>query len=477
MRVALYPRVSTIEQAKEGYSISEQTERLKKYCEAMGWQIYKIYTDAGYSGGSMDRPGLKTMLSDIKAGKIDKVVVYKLDRLSRSQLDTLYLIEKVFLANDTDFVSMSENFDTSTPFGRAMIGILAVFAQLEREQIRERMSVGKEGRAKEGLWGGGSTVPTGYDYIDGKLVINEFEAMQIREARDLALKGVGFRTIANLFNQKGYARKGGTWTAKTVKYALRSRLYVGEMKYGGNYFPGKHEAIFTQEEFQVIAEFLEKRALENAKHKKLCRTVSTLLGNMIYCKNCGARMAKQAGGRRPNNIIEYYACYSRSHRVPRMIKDPSCDCDFVQTQKLDNIIYNEIKKLAFEPGYFEILAGEDPNAGVDKTKIMILRDEIKKIEKQTSKLMDLYVLDGIDLATVGDKIEAMNKAKKEMEQELLTLNATRHKMKKDEVIEIAQMIDEVFASDDLETKRALVSSLIYYVEYYHDELVIHWKFN
>lgn len=124
MKVALYPRVSSHEQV-EGYSIGEQIDRLTKYCEAMGWEIYKIYTDPGYSGGNTERPGLQEMLKDIKAGKVDKVVVYKLDRLSRSQKDTMMLIEDEFLAYGVDFVSMSENFDTSTPFGRAMIGILA----------------------------------------------------------------------------------------------------------------------------------------------------------------------------------------------------------------------------------------------------------------------------------------------------------------------------------------------------------------
>ena len=106
MRVVIYIRVSTLEQAEEGYSLSEQEERLIKYCEAMGWEVYKVYTDGGYSGGSMDRPGLKEMIADIEAGLIDKVVVYKLDRLSRSQYDTLYLIEKVFVANDVHSLSV-----------------------------------------------------------------------------------------------------------------------------------------------------------------------------------------------------------------------------------------------------------------------------------------------------------------------------------------------------------------------------------
>ena len=104
MNVALYPRVSTTEQAKEGYSIREQIDRLTKYCDAMGWHIYKIYSDPGYSGANTQRPGLQEMIKDIKLKRVSKVVVYKLDRLSRSQLDTLYLIEKVFLANGVNFV-------------------------------------------------------------------------------------------------------------------------------------------------------------------------------------------------------------------------------------------------------------------------------------------------------------------------------------------------------------------------------------
>ena len=127
----------------EGYSIQAQTERLQAYCKAKGWGVFHTYTDAGFSGSNMERPALSQLLEDVEAGRVDCVLVYKLDRLSRSQKDTLHMIEDIFLANGCDFVSMSENFDTSTPLGRAMIGILSVFAQLEREQIRERMAMGR----------------------------------------------------------------------------------------------------------------------------------------------------------------------------------------------------------------------------------------------------------------------------------------------------------------------------------------------
>ena len=161
MIVGIYVRVSTAEQAKDGYSIGEQLDRLTKYCNAMNWTIAKTYTDAGHSGATIVRPALQRMIKDVQSGCLEKVVVYKLDRLSRSQKDTLYLIEDVILASGADFVSMCENFDTATPFGKAMIGILAVFAQLEREQIKERMGMGKLARAKEGKYGGSCNVPIG----------------------------------------------------------------------------------------------------------------------------------------------------------------------------------------------------------------------------------------------------------------------------------------------------------------------------
>ena len=197
----------------------------------MGWEVYKVYTDPGYSGADTNRPGLQAMLKDIRKGKIHKVVVYKLDRLSRSQKDTLELIEDEFLKNGVDFVSMSENFDTSTPFGRAIVGILAVFAQLEREQIKERMAMGKEARAKLGKWNGGQNSPLGYDYVNGELIINAFEALQVKEMFELASKNVSSYRITELFNEKGYNTRYGKWESATIRRSLRSKVYLGYTKY------------------------------------------------------------------------------------------------------------------------------------------------------------------------------------------------------------------------------------------------------
>lgn len=176
MKTAIYVRVSTLEQAEGGYSIDEQIDTLTKYCEIKKWSVEKIYKDGGYSGSNTDRPGMKRLIQDAKRKKFDSVLVYKLDRLSRSQKDTLYLIEDVFNAYNIAFMSLQENFDTSSAFGKAMIGILAVFAQLEREQIKERMSMGKRGRAKAGKAMSWSIVPFGYTYENDTYIPDPIQA-------------------------------------------------------------------------------------------------------------------------------------------------------------------------------------------------------------------------------------------------------------------------------------------------------------
>lgn len=226
MRVACYARVSTQEQAEHGYSIGEQIDRMRNYCEAMGWDVMQVYSDAGFSGASTNRPALNQMIKDLVSNKMDRVLVYKLDRLSRSQKDTLFLIEDVFLKNGCDFVSMSENFDTSTPFGKAMIGILAVFAQLEREQIRERMAMGRYARAKNGLYTGSRRLPIGYVYVNGNLQKDPFEALQIKRVFEEYASGKPPCAIARDLNAEGLTHKEGIWHTNTVSRIIRKKTYI-----------------------------------------------------------------------------------------------------------------------------------------------------------------------------------------------------------------------------------------------------------
>lgn len=222
MAVACYARVST-ENQLENYSIEEQTERLKLYCKSKDYEIYDMYIDGGYSGGNMERPALQKLLSDVQSGKINAVLVYKLDRLSRSQKDTLNIIEDHFLKNGVDFISLNENFDTSTPFGKAMIGILSVFAQLEKDQITERFTMGRIGRSKAGYYHGGPTAPTGYDYKDGKLIVNPVTSQQVQEVYREFLNGKSINSIQRQMHEK----YGGWGSATLVLNVLKNSVYIG----------------------------------------------------------------------------------------------------------------------------------------------------------------------------------------------------------------------------------------------------------
>lgn len=484
LRVALYIRVSTQEQAKEGYSIGEQEKRLRSYCEAMQWDIFKVYVDPGYSGGDTNRPGLQDLMRDVKAGLIDKVVVYKLDRLSRSQKDTLILIEDVFLTNNVDFVSMSESFDTATPVGRAVLGLLAVFAQLERDQIKERMGMGKEARAKEGKWGGGSSVPIGYEYNPATqlLTVNEYEKMQVLEAVDLFLKGTPLRTICNLFHNKGYTYVGKSgrvseWDPKRLKYVFQSKLYLGYIKHRGEWYKADHEPILDEDTSNQLLKLLEQRKEAYAKHTKRCSGQTTYLGGMIYCKKCGARYAKQTGStRKPGVRNHYYICYSKSHKVPKMIKDPNCKNKTWKQKELDDLVFNEIRKLAMVPDYMNNLRQEKEKKTIEPNKIDILKKEINKIDDQISRFMDLYGIGKFTIDQVSGKVDPLNEQRRNLERELEQLNAEAGAITEEEAFEIINSFGDILDREDLNEIRLAIETLIYYIDIDDEDVYIHWKF-
>lgn len=462
MRVGLYPRVSGHDQ-EDNYSIPEQIDRMKKYCESKDWMVHKIYTDSVYSGSNMDRPGLQEMIRDCENGKLDMVLVYKLDRLSRSQKDTMYLIEDVFEKNGVGFTSMTENFDTSTPHGKFIVGILAVFSQLERSRITERTMSGKDGRAKEGKWHGGKWVPIGYDY-DGMLWINEYEAMQVREVADLFLKGTPLRTIARLVTKKGYLHKYGEWEAKTIRRVLSNPVNIGMIKNRDTWYKGLHDPILDRKTFDAIQELMEKRRSEYGA----ARPHQSLLGGILYCKNCGARYARQ-----DYNGVFYYICYSRSKKMKKMIKDPNCKNKNYRMDILEGAILEEIHKLAIDPNRVEEVRENRPVSDVTE-KIKAITSEIAKIDTQISKMMDLYALGTIDLDVISDKVAALNGQKTALSKEMDSLNVPKtDTMTTQEVMDIASLMKDDLS---LEDKRNIVQSLIFYIEIDEDDVIIHWKF-
>ena len=468
MRVALYPRVSGHEQ-EDNYSIPEQIDRMKKYCEAKGWTVYKIYTDSGFSGSNMDRPGLQAMIKDAESKKFDMVLVYKLDRLSRSQKDTLFLIEDVFEKNNVDFASMTENFDTSTPHGKFIIGILSVFSQLEREKIRERTMMGKQARAEEGKWHGSKWIPIGYDYINDELVQNEYEVMQIREIADLFLKLTPVRTIANMMTEKGYKHKHGEWDAKTIRRVLANKTNLGMIKHNDKFYQGTHKPIFDQKTYdEIMAIMNERKEQFAATHKPF----KSLLGGMIYCKHCSARYARQGNGKG----TYYYSCYSRNKSQKKMIKDPNCKNKNLRALELDAVIISAITQLSLDPEYIEQVKENKPVNNVGE-KIKAINKEIEGITSQISNLMDLYSLGSMPIDVINQKVTALNETKTALEKELDSLNVSDTNdegMTTEQIQTLAAVLNDKDLT--LEDKRKVVQSLIYYIEIDNENIDIHWKF-
>ena len=463
-RTGLYIRVSTTRQEQEGYSIPLQKERLIAYCKAKGWAVSGVFIDPGHSGSSLERPGITALVDGVKAGKFDVVLVYKLDRLSRSQRDTLFLIEDVFMANGTDFVSMQESFDTTTIYGRAMVGILSVFAQMERETITERTLMGRAGRAEDGFWHGGGTDPIGYDYIDGELVVNEEEAEQVRDVYAMYASGYSVSEISRRMD--GRQTKHGDWShTSTVGNVLDNPLYVGMIHFDGVLGPGRHVSLVSKETDRKV----------KARRARLLRVEAVgdsayLLTSMIYCSCCGARYFPN---KRPNGRV-VYSCHSRAKKNKKMVRNPGCKAPHIPIEDLDAMVVYEIMNLAANPAQVDALIKKEA-AGDGGSEVAGKSEEIKRLDGEISRLMDLLQHD--QLASVGDIAERISK----VHAERMALDfGVRESVPRHYDVEMAKGIlydiRYVWSSLDVRSKRSYLLQLIDGVHIDGEGIRISWSF-
>jgi site-specific DNA recombinase len=475
-RAALYIRVSTLEQAQEGYSIGAQKERLIAFCKAHDWLIVEFYIDSGYTGSNLDRPGIQKLIAETK--NCDLVLVYKLDRLSRSQRDTLYLIEDVFLPNGVDFVSMNESFDTSSPFGRAMIGILSVFAQLEREQIRERTKMGKLARAKEGLWGGGANSAIGYDYIDGHLVVNDYEAVQVRKIYALYLDEMSPAKIAAQLRAEGYTNRYGSWSElsghTSVLRILCNEVYLGTLRYDDVVVENAHEAIIDRAVFERAAAMREKR---HEIYGDSAYQTKYLLVGLLFCAHCGARYCVKHNYK----DYKYYVCYSRSRTVKAMIKADHCENKNWRLDELDGVVEGEVRRLLFDARYLKALVKEkDTTAKKQKPRdeADVIRSKVAALEKKIGSLMDLYETDALPIDVLSARIDKLYREKVALSEQLSVIAPAPPKLdyNDDALTGLLADFGAVWDGADEQDKRRIISSLIRRITLDGEKVNIEWSF-
>lgn len=392
--VALYIRVSTDKQREEGYSVDIQKERLKAYAASMfPSATVKEYVDDGFSGGSLDRPKMQTLIEDVKEGNVTHVIVMKLDRLSRSQKDTLYLIEDVFLPHNVAFVSMGESFNTATPFGRAVIGILSVFAQLERENIFERTRSGMQKRVELGYWPGGGRVPYGYDYDanQGILVPNK-DAETVRKMYDMYLHGMSLQSIADVC---------GLSYDKLAGQIIKRKSNTGVIVYNGKEYKGRHEPIISEEIYNQAMLRMEERSAAR------CTIFPHhVLSGLVYCGRCGAKMRYQKWGKAGHKLV----CYSQQKSKRYLVKDENCDNIKPWAEDVEDVV---LKSLFMRPS--EAPPIEDGKK--QRSMLELLEEQKTEVNRKLRRLYDLYataqddmLLDAIEdtrkqIQTIDKKIE------------------------------------------------------------------------
>lgn len=356
-RVAIYTRQSVErENGGEFGSIEAQREAVLAYVASQrseGWVASEaIYDDRGISGGKADRPALNRLLADIRDRRVDIVACYKIDRLSRSLLDFTRFLA-LFEEHEVAFVSVTQNFNSTTSVGRLTLNLLGTFAQFEREQISERTADKIRASRERGLWTGGKPM-LGFDAVEGKLIVNENESERVREIFAIYLeRGTIPSTLAEM-RHRGIANKA--WTNKagkrtggrdfdkvSLRALLSNPLVVGKIRAGDRVVKALHAPIVDPQVFDAVQRRLdERRAIVEAGMRTL-KPWGPLLGGIVKCKRCGRRMGHTSSARRERRYT-YYTCVSIQKHGAH-----ACPGSRVSATELEQFVVSKLKGVGTDP--------------------------------------------------------------------------------------------------------------------------------
>ncbi len=417
------------------------------YAKSKDYTEFEFYIDGGYSGKDLNRPAIQRLIEDCKNHKIDAVFVFKLDRISRSQRDTLYLIEEVFNKYDVSFISMRENFDTSSPFGKAMIGVLSVFAQLERETILERTRIGLKKRAEAGLWRGGGKIPFPYRYDrnTGTLVPIPEQVELLHKMISLYISGKSFNAIGKIVGMD----------ESMVETRILSITNTGKVPYRDEIFDGQHEAVVSDELYEEILRVNKVRSREPYERHYL-------LSGKVYCGHCGAKYRYQKWGKR---LIMY--CYSQQKSKPKYIKDPNCKNKRWDTFEVEDAVLEELFKMSLDIDLFK----KTFNIASVNVKNE-LKARLEEIKKQINNLLN-FIASGIAVDETNKKITELEKEKEQIEEKLLSSD----KKEKDNKVSLNMItnLKSTWFDMDFDEQRRIIEHLIDKVVVNDNEINIYYN--
>jgi site-specific DNA recombinase len=358
VRCGIYTRKSTEEGLDQNFnSLDAQRESAEAYVLSQkneGWiALGNRYDDGGFTGANMDRPALQRLLDDVEAGKVDCIVVYKYDRLSRSLADFMRLLE-ILDRHHVTFVAVTQPFDTRTSAGRFMVHMLLNFAQFEREMIADRTRDKMRAARRKGQWIGGYPV-LGYDVAakGGKLLVNPAEAERVREIFRLYLKLGSLIPVLDELERRNWRMKawttrkgvqrGGSPFSKTTLHGLLTNVaYIGKVKFEGKIFDGEHQGIVDDSLFQEVQERLHRNTKD--KERKVRNKNGALLKGLVQCGSCGGVMI-HTYVQKDNKRYLYYVCAKAQQRGWN-----KCETRSVSAPELEAAVINSLRNFARDPG-------------------------------------------------------------------------------------------------------------------------------
>ncbi|MDA7541425.1 recombinase family protein [bacterium] len=401
VRCAIYTRKSHEEGLDQEFnSLDAQRQAAESYIKSQvheGWKaLSDRYDDGGISGGTLDRPALNQLMEDVREGIIDCVVVYKVDRLSRSLLDFAKLID-LFDECDVTFVSVTQQFNTTTSMGRLTLNILLSFAQFEREIIGERIRDKKLATARQGKYIGGQP-KMGLDIVDRKYVVNDKEAKIVRRMFNLSLKLQSCRKVAEAMNAEGIFMKkyrtktgkdmgGQRWRTRTVYDLLTDKKYIGKIEHKGVAYDGQHDAIVDESVFQKVAEVLSSNKVVTHKHQS---KRFALLRRMLRCGECGS-LVQPVWTKNHGREYHYYVC-------SRRIKTGYAKCELptLPAGEIESMVVDQLRSIFQNPEvvartFREVATLAKDGPGADELARL---DELRTRRKQVGQaIRSLLTLD------------------------------------------------------------------------------------
>ncbi len=483
VRCAVYTRKSTDEGLDQEFnSLDAQRESGEAYVASQrgaGWEcLPDHYDDGGFTGGNMDRPALKRLMADIEAGKVDCVVVYKVDRLSRSLLDFAKMME-TFEKHQVSFVSVTQQFNTATSMGRLVLNVLLSFAQFEREIISERTRDKIAAARRKGKWSGGMPL-LGYD-VDprgSKLIVNDDEAARVRAIFELYLHYQSIIAVIQELDRRGWVNKrwttrtgherGGKPFTKTSLYKLLSNItYIGKLRYKDEIHQGEHAAIVSIDLWQRVQVLLGRNGRTGGATVR--NKFGALLKGILRCVPCDCAMTPSHSTKDGTKRYRYYVCTTAQKRGWH-----NCPSRSVPAGELEQFVVDQIRGIGRDPdviratvaqahafGRSEIAALDGERGGLER-ELSRWNDDVRKLVQQiapgdedtpaTARLADLH-----------ERIRGAERRLTEIREQTLALNGNI--VSQDDVAKALGTFDPVWESLTPNEQARVVHLLVERVDY------------